>query len=61
MCRTAWVPLTVMCILSKNKTRLRLMGPDQEQDPRDVKRVTGRLESLKSTFQLRARACPAKA
>eukprot|EP00966_Prymnesium_polylepis_P242575 5609460-Prymnesium_polylepis.1 len=28
-----------MCILSKSKTRLCLMGPDQ--DPRDVKRVTG--------------------
>eukprot|EP00966_Prymnesium_polylepis_P010880 250537-Prymnesium_polylepis.1 len=37
--RTACVPLTVMCILSKNKTRVCLMGPDQ--DPRDVKRVTG--------------------
>jgi hypothetical protein len=37
--RTACVALTVMCILSKNKTRGCLMGPDQ--DPRDVKRVTG--------------------
>ena len=36
---TACVALTVMCILSKNKTCVCLMGPDQ--DLRDVKRVTG--------------------
>ena len=36
---TACAALTVRCILSENKTCVCLMGPDQ--DPRDVKRVTG--------------------
>eukprot|EP00966_Prymnesium_polylepis_P075499 1751086-Prymnesium_polylepis.2 len=43
--RTACVALTVMCILSKNKTRARLIIK-AEEDPRDVKRATGAYNQL---------------
>eukprot|EP00966_Prymnesium_polylepis_P126990 2937084-Prymnesium_polylepis.1 len=40
--------------LSKSKTRVSSFGPDQEQDPRDVKRVAGAYNRLSDLRALAA-------